>query len=335
MPLFKLLLRRLLLGLVTLLLVSLLVFFATQGLPGDTAVAILGKDATPERLEALRRDLQLERPLVVQYVSWLGGVIRGDLGESLVVGRTSGALGSTDYGENEGVPVTSVIGRRVVNSAALVLVAALASVPIGIALGSVSALRRDGLFDTSVTIGSLVFVATPEFVIGVMLVLLLSTGVFNLLPAVSSVQQDVSIWRQMGQLFLPSLTLTIAVIPYIARLLRGSMVDVFESDYVLLARLKGTRERIVMQRHALPNAIAPTLQIIAMNLAWLAGGVVTVEYLFNYPGIGTALVDAVTNRDVPVIQAITLLIASLYVLFNLVADILTILVSPRMRTGLQ
>lgn len=319
MSLFRVIVRRVVLGVVTLLLTSILVFFATQGLPGDTAVAILGKDATPERLAALREELGLQRPLVAQYVNWLGDLVRGDLGESLVANQ----------------PVEELIGGRVSNSAALLIVAALVSIPIGIALGSLTALRRDGPLDTSVAIGTLILVALPEFVIGIVLVMLLSTGVFHLFPAVSSIESDEPIWSQLEEVILPSLTLILAVIPYVVRILRGSMIDVFESEYVQLARLKGMPERVVMQRHALPNAIAPTLQVIAMNLAWLAGGVVVVEYLFNYPGIGSALVDAVTNRDVPVIQAITLAIASLYVVFNLVADILTILVSPRMRTALE
>jgi peptide/nickel transport system permease protein len=165
--------------------------------------------------------------------------------------------------------------------------------------------------------------------------MLFATQVMKILPAVSRVNPDESIWTQTNMLILPALTLVLAVAPYIIRILRASMIEVLESDYVQMARLKGMPERIVLQRHALPNAVIPAIQVIALNLAWLAGGVVVVEYLFNYPGIGSGLVDAVSNRDVPVIQAIVLLIASLYVGFNLIADILTILVSPRLRTGLQ
>lgn len=318
-PLLKIILRRLALGVLTLLLVSVLVFAATQALPGDTARAILGKSATPERVAELRQQLGLNRPAAARYATWLGGIVSGNLGESLVARE----------------PVTTLLSKRVINSAALVILAALLSIPISILLGSVSGLLRDRWFDTGVSIGSLALAALPEFVIGILLIMLLSTQVFHFLPAVSQIDPNVSPWTQMGALILPSLTLLLAVAPYIIRILRASMVEVLESEYIQMARLKGMPERLVLRRHALPNAIVPAIQVIALNLAWLAGGVVVVEYLFNYPGIGSGLVDAVANRDVPVIQAIVLLIAGLYVGFNLLADILTILVSPRLRTGLQ
>ncbi len=318
-PLLKVIVRRTLLGLLTLLLVSIVVFAATQALPSDTARAILGREATPERLTALREQLGLNRPAIVQYGSWLGGVATGDLGDSLVAKQ----------------PVTALISGRVRNSAALVLVAALISVPLALFLGSLSGLLRDRGFDTVVSLGSLTLAALPEFVVGILLILLLATQVFHIFPAVTLLDPQVSVFAQLKILVLPSLTLVLAVAPYIVRTLRASMIEVLESDYIQMARLKGMSERTVLGRHALPNAVVPAIQVIALNLAWLAGGVVVVEYLFNYPGIGSALMDAVSTRDLPVIQAITLLIAGLYVIFNLVADILTILVSPRLRTGLQ
>jgi peptide/nickel transport system permease protein len=232
-------------------------------------------------------------------------------------------------------PVMTLLGDRIMNSAALVFVAAIISIPISILIGSLSGLLRDRPFDTAVSLGSLGLAALPEFVIGILLIMLLATQVFHIFPAVSRVNPEESIWQQMDMLILPALTLILAVAPYIIRILRASMIEVLESEYVQMARLKGMPENIVLRRHALPNAVIPAIQVIALNLAWLAGGVVVVEYLFNYPGIGSGLVDAVANRDVPVIQAIVLLIASLYVGFNLIADILTILVSPRLRTGLQ
>jgi len=318
-PLLKIILRRALLGLLTLLLVSVVVFAATQALPSDTARAILGRDATPERLAALREQLNLNRPAVVQYGSWLGGVVTGDLGDSLVAKQ----------------PVTQLLSGRVKNSAVLVSLAALISIPLALVFGSLSGLLRDRGFDTAVSLGSLTLAALPEFVVGIILVLLFATQVFHLFPAVTLLNPNASIFGQLKMLVLPSMTLVLAVAPYIVRTLRASMIEVLESDYIQMARLKGMPERTVLGRHALPNAIVPAIQVIALNLAWLAGGVVVVEYLFNYPGIGSALMDAVSNRDLPVIQAITLLIAGLYVIFNLTADILTILVSPRLRTGLQ
>ncbi|MBE0528231.1 MAG: ABC transporter permease [Thermoleophilia bacterium] len=319
-PLLKLILIRIGLGVLTLLLVSVVVFAATQALPGDTARAILGKEAAEKaRYEALREQLGLNKPIAEQYLSWLGGVVTGDLGNSLVQDK----------------PVTELLTRRVINTFMLVAIAALLSIPISLLLGSLTALRRDSKFDTTVTIGSLSLAALPEFVIGIVLILLFATQVFNWLPAVSRVDPGVPIYQQIELFILPALTLTLAVAPYITRILRASTIEVLESEYVMMARLKGLPERLVLNRHALPNALGPALQVTALNLAWLAGGVVVVEYLFAFPGIGSALVDAVANRDMPMVQAICLIIAAVYVLANLTADILTILVSPRLRTGLR
>jgi peptide/nickel transport system permease protein len=319
-PLLKLILIRLGLGVLTLFFVSVVVFVATQALPGDTARAILGKEAANEaRYEALREQLDLDQPVSEQYMAWLGGVVTGDLGDSLVQDEA----------------VTELLSRRVANTAVLVLLAALMSIPLSLVAGSLTALRRDSTFDVSVSIGSLSLAALPEFVIGIILILVVATQVFNWVPAVSRVSPGEPIYQQLELFILPAITLTLAVAPYITRILRASMIEVLESEYVMMARLKGLAERLVLWRHALPNALAPALQVTALNLAWLAGGVVVVEYLFGFPGIGQALVDAVANRDMPMVQAICLLIATVYVLANLTADILTILVSPRLRTGLR
>jgi peptide/nickel transport system permease protein len=320
-PLLKLLLIRLGLGLLTLFLVSVVVFVATQALPGDAAKAILGKDsADVARYEALRKELHLDRPMLAQYTSWLGGVARGDFGNSLVGG---------------GAKVTSLLGARIVNSATLVALAALFSIPISILIGALSAIWRDSRFDNVVTIGNLSLAALPEFVIGIVLVLLFATTVFKWLPSVSNIDSLTPLTGQMTLFVLPVVTLVLASIPYISRMLRASTVEVLESEYVMMARLKGLSESRVLWHHALPNAIVPTIQVIAITIAWLAGGIVTVEYLFGFPGIGTALVDSVANRDMPVVQALVLLIAAVYVVLNLIADILTILISPRLRTGLR
>ena len=233
-------------------------------------------------------------------------------------------------------PVTKLLGRRVVNTFTLVFVAAVLSVPISLLLGSLTALKRDTLFDTSITVGSLSLAALPEFVIGIALILFFATQVLKgAMPAVSRVDPGLPIYQQLKLFILPAVTLTLAVAPYILRILRASTIEVLESEYVMMARLKGLPERLVLNRHALPNALAPALQVTALNLAWLAGGVVVVEYLFAFPGIGSLLVDSVANRDMPMVQAICLIIAAVYVLANLTADILTILVSPRLRTGLR
>jgi peptide/nickel transport system permease protein len=319
-PLLKLILIRIALGVLTLFLVSIVVFAATQALPGDTASAILGREAANQaRYDALRQQLGLDKPLPQQYLSWLGGVVTGDLGVSLAADE----------------PVTEEIGSRVLNTFILVFIAALVSVPVSLILGSLTALRRDSKFDVGVTISSLGLAALPEFVIGIILILLFATQVFKVLPSVSNVDSSVPIVQQLDMFILPALTLTLAVAPYITRILRASTIEVLESEYVMMARLKGLPERLVLNRHAVPNALAPALQVTALNLAWLAGGVVVVEYLFAFPGIGSKLVDSVANRDMPMVQAICLIIAAVYVVANLTADILTILVSPRLRTGLR
>lgn len=311
--------RRALLGVLTLFVASIIIFAATQALPGDPARAILGRTATPESLAALREQLDLNRPVVDQYWGWLSGVFTGDMGTSLAAG----------------LPVSELLGARIGNSGFLMLVAALVSVPLAILIGAVSARRRDGPLDHSLSVVTLALAALPEFVVGIAFVVLLGTTVFTILPAVSLIPPGSAPWHDWRALVLPTLTLVVAVTPYIARIMRASMIEVLESDYVEMARLKGLSEQKVVWRHALPNAIAPTFQVIAINLAYLAGGIVVVEFVFGYAGIGAALVDSVANRDIPVVQAVALIIAGVYVVLNLVADVATILVSPRVRTALR
>jgi len=311
-------LRRLLLGLIVLLMVSLVVFAATQALPGDPARAILGRSATPQSLAALRRHLHLNRPVIDQYLSWIGGLLHGNLGMSLAA--------------NE--PVTKLLAPRLVNSSVLVAISAIVSIPLSIAIGSWAAFRREKIFDTLSTNLLLALAAIPEFVVAVVLVILLATTVSQALPAVSIIPPGSRPWDYPSALVLPVLTLVIAVAPYVARIMRASMIEVLESDYVEMARLKGMPERTVLVRHALPNALGPVFQVIALNLAYLAGGIVVVEYVFQYTGIGTGLQEAVVNHDLPVVQALAMLIAGLYVVLNLLADVATIMVTPRLRTRL-
>ena len=316
-PIWGFIARRVLLGLVVLFLVSIVVFLATQGM-GDPARAILGRTATPESLAALREQLHLNQPLIVQYITWAGGLLHGDAGMSLAAQE----------------PVTKLISDHVVNSAFLVLVSGSISIPLSIAIGSYAALRRDKAFDVAMSLITLVFAALPEFVVGVLLVVLFATTVLHVLPAVTIIPPGSGPWDDPAGLVLPTLTLVLAVTPYVARIMRASMIEVLESDYVEMARLKGLPERVVIIRHALPNALGPTFQVIALNLAYLAGGIIVVEYVFNYGGIGSALRDGVYNHDIPVIQALAMLIAGLYVVLNLLADVATILVTPKLRTRL-
>ncbi|MBV9945124.1 MAG: ABC transporter permease [Solirubrobacterales bacterium] len=313
----KFLIRRIIFGLLTLFLVSIVVFAATQALPGNAAQAILGRSATPERVAALRAQLHLNQSVPSQYLHWLGGVLGGNLGTSAATQQSVGSL----------------IGGRLANSAFLVLVAAIFALPLSIVLGVWMAVKRDRPADHVLSMTTLVLAALPEFVIGIVLVVLLATNVAHVFPAVSLVPPGEHAWDEPNVVVLPAATLVIAVTPYISRIMRASMVEVLESDYVTMARLKGLSNRVVIWRHAVPNAIVPAIQVSALQLAYMAGGVVVVEFVFSYPGIGAQLVDSVANRDVPVVQALTIIIAAVYVVVNLLADLATILVTPRLRTA--
>ena len=311
------LLRRILLGLVILLLVSVVVFAATQALPGNAARAVLGRDATPARVAALTRQLHLNESAPAQYWHWLSGIVQGHFGTSAA----------------SEAPVSKLIGGRLANSALLVLVSALVALPLSIGLGVWMAVRRDKLADHVLSMTTLALAALPEFVIGIALALLFATTVFRVFPGVSIIPPGEHAWDVPKVVVLPAATLVLAVTPYISRIMRGSMVEVLESEYVTMARLKGLSNRTVIWRHAVPNAIVPAIQVSALQLAYLAGGVVLVEYVFTYPGIGSQLVDSVNNRDIPTVQALVIIIAAVYVVVNLVADLLTIVVTPRLRTA--
>jgi len=311
--------RRLGLAVLTLWLVSVLVFFATAAL-GDPVRAILGKDyaSSPSRVATLEAQLNLDQPLVQRYFDWLGGLLTGDLGTSL----------------SNRLPVSELIGDRVVNTAVLVLVSALVMVPVAFGIAMISAHYRGRKPDHVIQIILLGLAGVPEFVIGILFVALFSTTVLHLLPAVTISAGGEGPWHNPGSMVLPVLTLVFAVTPYVARIVRATLLEVLDSDYVELARLKGVPERVVMRKHALLNAIVPGIQVVALQLAWLAGGIVIVEYLFSYPGIGASLVDSVRNNDIPMVQALSMIIAAIYVGVNLIADILSILFTPRARTAI-
>ena len=309
--------KRLALGLLTLFLVSVVVFLATQALPANAAEAILGKTATPQALAALSKKLHLNESVFSQYWHWLSGLLHGDLGTSAATQQS----------------VVHLLSGRIANSAFLVLVAGVIAIPLSLGLGVVMAMKRDRTADHALSTSTLLIASLPEFVIAIALVLILSTSVFHVFPAVSLLPPGEHAWDKPSIVVLPALTLILAVTPYISRIMRGSMIEVLESDYVTMARLKGLSERAVIWRHAVPNAIVPAIQVSALQLAWMAGGVIVVEFVFDYPGMGTALINAVTERDVPVVQAIALIIAAVYVVVNLVADLATIMLTPRLRTA--
>jgi peptide/nickel transport system permease protein len=267
------------------------------------------------RLHALELQLHLDRSPWEQYGAWLGGMLTGNGGRSLANGQ----------------PVWQLVAPRLVNSAVLVAISGLLGAFIGVLLGAIAAVRKDRAFDHAVSVVSLVVTALPEFVVAIALVILFATVVFQVLPAVSVLPPGTWAWQQPELLVLPVATLVIVIVPYIFRMMRGAMIEALESDYVEMARLKGLPVWRLLLVHALPNAIPPTVQVIGLNLLYLAGGIVVVEYVFDFPGIGQGLVSAVSNRDIPVIQLIVIILAAFYVFMNIVTDVIALLATPRRR----
>lgn len=300
----------------TLFVVSVLVFMATQALPGDPAQAILGRAATPERLEILRKQLGLDQPLIEQYTSWLGGVVRGDFGQSAVSDAS----------------VSSLIGAKVVNSLWLMLIVTCVSVPVSVAVALASARRQGGLLDRVVNGITIVLAALPEFVVALTLVVVFAISVFQWFPAVSLVFDGTSVIGSPDVIVLPALTLTLLVVPYLLRLVRASAIEVIESEYIRAAELRGVTGWRLLTRHAFPNVAAPLLQAVVLTTIYLVGGAVIVETVFSFPGVGLALVQAVRVRDIPTIQAIALIVAAMYLVLTAVADVLTLALTPKLRT---
>ena len=303
------------LGVLTLFVVSVIVFLATEVLPGNAAYSVLGHSATPQSLKALEIQLHLNRGLFAQYWLWLSGVLTGRLGNSL----------------SNGQAVWGQVAPRLVNSAVLVVGAGVIGTVIGVVLGAIAALRKDGWFDHVTSVISLAVTSLPEFVVAIVLIILFATVVFHLLPAVAPIAPGTYAWSQPRLLVLPVATLVIVIIPYIQRMMRAAMIEALESDYVEMARLKGVPEWQIVLAHAFPNSIAPTIQVIGLSFLYLAGGIVIVEDVFNFPGIGQGLVNAVSDRDIPVIQFIVVVLATFYVFMNIVTDVIALLVSPRRR----
>jgi peptide/nickel transport system permease protein len=314
-PIAHLVRRRLAIGVVTLFVVSVVVFLATEVLPGNAAIAVLGRNANPARLRAVELEMHLNRGLFDQYWVWISGLFTGNLGNSLANGQS----------------VWSFVEPRLVDSAVLVFLAGVIGAIVGVTLGAIVALRKDSWFDHIVSVVVLAVTSLPEFVVAIGLIILLSTVVWHVLPAVSLLAPGTYAWSQPRLLVLPVATLVIVIVPYILRMMRAAMVEALESDYVEMARLKGVPEWRIVLMHALPNAIAPTIQVIGLNFLYLAGGIVVVEYVFNFPGIGQGLVNAVDDRDVPVIQFIVVVLAAFYVVVNIVTDVIALLATPRRR----
>lgn len=316
MTIFKLVIRRSLMSVVTLLLVSLIIFSMLEVLPGDVASRILGRDATPETLEQLRTELGLDKPAPVRYLTWLGGLVTGDMGQSLVSSR----------------PVEEILAPRIFNTVLLSAYAFLIYLPLTIIPALLQALNRDRSVDHAFSVVTLVLLSVPDFLLATIL-LLAFVVMLPLLPAISLVDQSSSAWEYLRAMTLPALTLAIVMAVYAVRMLRDNLIEVLDSDYIRMAELKGLSRRRVLLRHALPNALVPTLNVTALNLAYLVGGVVVVEKVFSYPGFGSLLVDSLQLRDLPVIEATVMISAFVYVVANLIADVAAILLNPRLRTG--
>jgi peptide/nickel transport system permease protein len=308
--------RRFVLALVTLFIISLIVFLGVEALPGDAATAYLGQSATPESLNALREEFGLYAPMHERYLKWLGGILGGDLGTSMV--RRN--------------PVSEVIGNQLRNTIVLALAAAIVGIPLAIFLGVVAGLARDKWPDIFVSTSSIIGMTLPGFVTATILIYIFAIRL-EWFPAITMVPTDSSIRELLPNIVLPIITLTFIMVAHILRMVRTNMIDVMTSDYVQMARLKGVPERQIVFKHALPNAMLPTINVVAITLAWLLGGVAVIETVFNYPGIGKLMVNSITDRDFPTIMAIAIVLAIVYITVNLAADLLTLVLNPRLRTA--
>jgi peptide/nickel transport system permease protein len=308
--------RRVAATLVLVFLLSLLIFAGTEVLPGDAATAILGRHATPESLAAIREKLNLDQPVYGRYMEWVSGLLHGDLGESLTSDRA----------------VSDLLASRLTNTLILAAATLLIMIPVALALGVLAGIRPDRFADHAISWLSLVFISVPEFVTGTLLAVVFA-GALKLVPPVSLVPPGTSPFDNLAILVLPVLTLVLASLAYTVRMLRASVIEVMRAEYVEMARLNGLKESRVILKHVLRNALAPTIQVTALTVSWIVGGVIIVEAVFQYPGIGQALVESVAARDIPVVQSVALLIAAFYIVLNIVADLLVVLVIPRLRTG--
>ena len=323
----KIIFQRLGLGLLTLFIVSIVIFTAVNMLPGDFAQAILGQGATPEAVESIRRDLGLDQHPVSRYFTWLAGAVQGDLGNSFAQANFASFVG-----DDSGVraSVAQQIAPRFANTMFLAGVTAAIAVPFAVTLGILAALYRNSVFDRVANISTLTSISSPEFFLAYILILFLA--VLNpVLPSLSNIFDGMDFSERLEKTLLPALTLTLVVTAHMMRMTRAAIINLLASPYIEMARLKGVKPMRVIVRHALPNALAPIINVIALNLAYLITGVVVVEVVFVYPGIGQLFVDSVKIRDIPVVQACCLIFAAAYILLNLTADILSIISNPRLR----
>ncbi len=299
-----------------LVIISILIFTITQGMPGNVAQMIAGQFATPDVIAAIEAKLGLHDPWVIQYSRWAGGILSGDLGQSLIMER----------------PIGPMLRDALANSAKLAVVSFVLVAVIGIALGLVAAIRHNSALDHGISVFTFFGISVPEFFWGIVLILVFA-GYLRWLPSGGAADPSASFGTSIRHLVLPAATLTFALIAHVSRMTRSSMLETLRSPYVLYARAKGLPERVVLVRHALRNALLPTITVLAIDVGWLIGGIVVVETVFSYPGLGRLLLFAIERRDLPLIQASILVVAAIYCFANLAADLLYAYFNPKIRYG--
>lgn len=311
----KLILQRFGAACFTLVFIAIVVFGAVELMPGNACTAYLGRDAKGAKLESCEKRLGLDRPALERFGEWAGKLAQGDLGESV----------------RRGKPITELVGWRLRNTLILSVTAILFGIPLAIALGVLAGLRRDRPVDLFLSTAAIFAMTIPEFVSATLLILVFSISL-GWAAGVVTVSYKAPMLDLIANSVLPAVTLTLVLTAHILRMVRSSVIEVLESDYVLMAKLKGIPFRRIVLRHVLPNSLLPAVSVIGLTMAWLLGGVVVVESVYNYPGLGRMAVDAVADRDIPLIQAIALLICGIYILSNLVTDLIALLLNPRLRT---
>jgi peptide/nickel transport system permease protein len=313
--------QRLLLGVFTLFVVSVIIFSSIELLPGDFGEAVLGQAATEETVAAFREELGLDRPPYIRYFNWIAGVAQGDFGTSF-----SGRAAS---GTDRSRAVVDLIAPRLVNTLFLASLTAIVAVPLALFLGVTAALYRNSLYDRVVNAFTLTTIATPEFFVAYILILFFAS-LNPWFPSLANVDANMALGEKIYKTALPALTLTLVIVAHMMRMTRAAIINLLASPYIEMARLKGVSPSKIIVRHALPNAWAPIATVIAFNLAYLVVGVVIVEVVFVYPGVGQLMVDAVRTRDIPVVQAAALIFAATYIVLNLIADVIGIITNPRL-----
>ena len=308
----KVIAQRIALGILTLFTISLLITFGVEVLPGDLADSILGQGATPETVKVFRTELGLDKPAYLRYLDWLGGIITGDLGVSLASKRE----------------ISELVGIRLTNTIFLGVFAAAIAVPLSLFLGILAALFRNSFYDRAINTFTLTTISFPEFFVSYILILFFAIKL-GWFPGISNISTELSFGEKLYRSLLPAATLTLVVVAHMMRMTRAAIINLLASPYIEMARLKGIKPMRIILRHALPNALAPIVNVIALNLAYLVVGVVIVEVVFVYPGLGQLMVDSVSKRDIPVVQACSMIFASVYILLNLLADIISIVTNPR------